>query len=409
MLTQMYFGNPSMGLPTNKRSALTFISAGADFDLVNIAGITGGSLHFEQLWVPFTHNLAYGLQAGDVSVGKPPPYVPKVAHLTLFTYEQKLLDDRLSLEAGKSNAGNYFSSPLCNFPFSCINAILQDSAGISPAPYANWNGRAAYSFTPALRAQVGIWRSNNAYPFTNGWERGVGDSPGTMSTVYLANLSSNADFRTDPYPLRWEVLGYHNTAMQTNPYYTTRGTSQISDSDATARTHKGVSGFYLGARKAFWRQDSGVSGVAKPAALSGYATLTQTLDKDVTNGLERQVTLGVILSSPWQSRPDDSYSLSVRWDRFTDSEQRFQTEAYRAAGGTQNYYPKRNEYSINADANFVITDGVILSGYVTRTFNANAWMAPYTNSVPRDGVGFGLFFTLLIDDLLGLSTPNDKG
>ena len=401
-MTQIYLRNPSAGLDTGNHEALTLFALGADFNLEKLVGIPGGTLHFEELYVPWTSNIEYGGQVGDVIAGKPGPYLPKVSHLTLFTYEQKLADDKLSIEFGKSNAGNYFALPLCNVPLGCVNAILQDSAGINPPPYANWGARIGYDLSPALRAQVGAWRSNSAYPFTNGWERTVGDSPGTLSTVYLANLAYRTDYRMEAYPQTYEVLGFHNNGDQTDPYYTVNGTSKVSDPSAAADTSKGVSGFYVGAKKTFWRQDGGQSKELNPTALSAYASLTHTVNDDVTNGVGSQANAGVILSAPWRSRPFDSYSVNVNWAQLTSREQRFLEEAHTASGGGD-YRPGRNEFGVSLDANFILTDSIVVSPFVLRTWGASSWLNPYTGTNPRDGYAAGLLLHVQFDEMLGLN------
>lgn len=401
--TQIYLRNPSVGLDTGNHESLTLFDIGADLDMQKIAGLTGGTLHFQQLYVPWTSNITYGGQVGDVIVGKPGPYIPKVSHLTLFTYEQKLLEDKLSLEAGKSNAGNYFALPLCNVPLGCVNAILQDTAGINPPPYANWSLRLAYDFTPTLRMQAGAWRSNNAYPFTNGWERSEGDSGGTLSTVYLANLAYRTDFTIEPYPRSFEVMGFYNNGEQPDPYYTVNGTSKVQDSSAAARTSKGVSGFYLGAKQTFWRADGGQPGVTNPTALSAYTSLTHTFDADTANGVGTLGNAGIILSAPWRSRPFDSYSVNFNWAQLTQREQNFLEEAYALSTGGGDYRPGRNEYGVSLDANFVLTDSIIVSPFVTRTWGASSWLNPYTGETPNDGYAFGLLFHIQIDQLLGLN------
>lgn len=401
-MTEIYLRNPSVGLSTGNHEALTIFAVGGDFNLDKLVGIPGGTVHFEQLYVPWTSNLAYGNQVGDVIAGKPGPYVPQVSHLSLFTYEQKLLGDKLAIEAGKSNAGNYFALPLCNVPLGCVNAILQDTAGINPPPYANWGARIGYDLTPALRAQVGAWRSNNAYPFTNGWERSAGDSGGTLSTVYLANLAYRTDYQMEAYPQTYEILGFHNNGEQTDPYYTVNGTSKVQDSAAAARTHKGVSGFYLGAKKTFWRQDGGTRNDPNPTALSAFASLTHTVDKDTGNGVGTQGNAGLILSAPFRSRPFDSYSVNLNWAQLTSREQRFLEEAHEAAGAG-NYSPGRNEYGVSLDANFVLTDSIVVSPFVLRTWGASTWLNPYSDINPRDGYAAGLLFHIQFDELLGLN------
>jgi len=197
-LTEFYLANPDVGIARGNHESLTLIDVGADFDLGKIAGWQGTRVHFNELYVPYRNNLDFGAQAGDVLSSKSSPYIPRVSHLTLFTLEQKLLQDRLTLEGGISNAGNYFALPLCNIGLGCTT--LPDAAGANPAPYANWGARVNYQFTPALSTQFGVWRDNDAYPFTNGWERGAGTSGGNMSTTYLANVAYRTDFATDAYP-----------------------------------------------------------------------------------------------------------------------------------------------------------------------------------------------------------------
>ena len=402
-MTEIYLRNPSVGLSTGNHESLTIFAVGADFDLDRLVGLPGGNLHFEQLYVPWTSNLTYGGQVGDVLAGKPGPYIPRVSHLTLFTYEQKLLDDKLSVEVGKSNAGNYFALPLCNVPLGCVNAILQDTAGINPPPYANWSARIGYDFTPALRAQVGAWRSNNAYPFTNGWERDEGDSGGTLSTLYLANLAYRSDYRMEAYPQTWEVLAFHNNGRQTDPYYTVNGTSRLADGTAASATSKGVSGVYLGGKKTFWRQDGGKGQDPAPTAVAAFASITHTFDEDTSNGVATQANAGLILSAPFRNRPFDSYSLNFNWARLTSREQAFLEEAHAAAGGGD-YRPGRDEFGVSLDANFILTESIVVSPFVLRTWGASSWLNPYTGIDPRDGYAAGLLFHVQFDELLGLNS-----
>lgn len=401
-LTEIYLTNPSAGAQTGKDTALTLFSAGAAFDLQRLFGWRGGTFHFEELFVPFTHNLSYGTQVGDLLAGKPGPYIPKVSHLTLFTLEQKL-GERLTVEAGKSNAGSYFAQPLCNVALSCVNAILQDNAGFNPPPYANWGARASYDFSHALRAQLGAWRSNNAYPFTNGWERSTGDSGGSLSSVYLADLAYRTDFTMEAYPQTWEVLLFHNNRTQENPYYTTTGSSQLVDSEGIARSDKGLDGYYLGGRKTFWRADGGTATTLPPTAMSGFASFTHNIGEDIGNGVASQASAGMILAAPWARRPFDSYSLNLSWAQLTRSEQRLLQDAYTASGGVGEYRSPREEFSLGVDANFVLARGLVFSGAVAHVWNANNWLSPYVATQPRDGYSVQLVLHLQVDQWLGLN------
>ncbi|WP_171499423.1 carbohydrate porin [Acinetobacter soli] len=385
-LTEVYLGNPSVGTQTNNYESLSLISVGADFDLNKIIGLQGGYVHFEELFVPWTHNLGYGGQAASVIAGKPGPYIPKVSHLTLFTYEQKLLDDKLSIEAGKSNAGNYMATPICNTGFTCVNAILQDSAGINPPPYANWSTRIAYNVSPKLRVQAGWWRSNNAFPFTNGWEGDAGDSGGTLSDVYLADVAYKTDFSMEKYPVTVEAMGFHNTSEQVNPL--------------TSATSNSANGVYLAGKKTFWRQDGGNSNDPNPKSLAVFGALTHSFEENTTNGVETQLNTGIILNHPFESRPYDSYSVSFIWDQLTKSEQRFLQQSYT---GADSYKPGRNEYAIALDANFILSDSLVVSPFIMRTFNSSSWMNPTTSTNPKSGIALGVALHIQLDTLLGFN------
>ena len=137
--------------------------------------------------------------------------------------------------------------------------------------------------------------------------------------------------------------------------------------------------------------------------MAAYANLTHTLDEDTTNGVGTQGNAGLILSAPFRSRPFDSYSVNVNWAQLTSREQRFLEEAHAATGGG-NYNPGRNEYAVSLDANFILTDSIVVSPFVLRTWGANSWLNPYTGVNPRDGYAAGLLFHVQFDEMLGLNS-----
>ncbi|MGI4855576.1 MAG: carbohydrate porin [Janthinobacterium lividum] len=384
-LTQMYLANPSTGQKTGKHEALTFVTVGADLDMQKLLGINGATIHFAQLFVPFTNNLSYGRQVGDSIAGQPAPYIPKVSHLVTFTWEQKAFADRATLEFGKSNAGLYFGTPVCNQGFECQSPLLQDNAGFNPPVYSNWGARLAYRFTPAIAVQFGAWRSDPAAPFTNGWEWKDADAD---STTYLANVTYHTEYATARYPGSYEFLLFHSTALQTDP----------SD---TTDTHKGTSGAYLGGKQVVYRPDGGTGG-ASPTALSVFGSVTSSFDKRNSAGLQASGNAGLTLDAPFRSRSHDSYSIKFTWVRLTDDEQHYLQAANLAAGGT-GYTVGRNEFALGLDANVPITKAVILSPFITRTWNTDAWGNPSTASTPRNGYAGGILLTVFFDKMLGLT------
>jgi porin len=384
-LVQMYLANPSVGQQTGNHEALTFIAVGGDFDMEKIAGFPGATIHFQQLFVPFTNNLAWGTQVGDVLAGQPGPYVPQVSHLGIFTWEQKAFHDKLDVEFGKTNAGAYFGAPVCNQGFGCQSAILQNSAGMNPPVYVNWGGRARYNITPAWSVQAGLFRSNPAYPFTNGWEwtDSVPDS-----NVWLASTAYRTTYQTDAYPKSYELMLYYNTRTQTDPL--------------TQESHKGTSGVYFGGRQVVWRADGGLAGAPDPTAVSLFATATGSFDAHSSYGLAMTGSAGVILEAPLRSRPHDSISLSLNWATLTPHEQEYLKQENLAAGGS-GYTVGRTQYGLKLDANIALTRSIILSPYVMRTWNTNTWGNPTYAATPKNGIVAGIVASVFFDKMLGLT------
>ncbi|MDR6355534.1 carbohydrate-selective porin OprB [Pseudomonas psychrotolerans] len=119
--------------------------------------------------------------------------------------------------------------------------------------------------------------------------------------------------------------------------------------------------------------------------------------------MANQADLGLILSAPFRSRPFDSYSIKASWAQLTDHQQRFLEDAHAVSSGGGDYRPGRDEYALSLDANFVLTDSIVLSPYVTRTFHGSSYLNPVSGENPRDGYAFGVLLHVQFDQLLGLN------
>lgn len=389
-LSQFWLENPSAGQQTGNHEALTMLTVGADFDLQKIVGIPGATIHFQQLFVPFVVNTLYGSQVGDSIAGQPSPYVPKKAHLTLFTWEQKFFDDRATLEFGKSNAGNYFAVPVCELPYGCFSPILQDSAQINPIIYSNWGMRAAYRFTNEITAQVGVWKADATFPDSNGWNW---STDGAQSNTYLANLTYKTDPMQDRYAKSYELLFYYNTASHE---------SYKSPGPVLPGPHKGTSGMYFGGKQVIYHPDGDIPGTPGAFSLSLFGSVTNSFDQHNAAGLSQTANLGLTAKGIFKSRPYDTVSARVSYTRNTTDEQNFLQQTNLALGGS-GYTVGRNEYALQVDANILITPSVILSPYIVRTFNTNSWQMPYYTGKPSNGIAYGVIATFLFDKMLGLS------
>jgi len=398
--------NGSMGEKTGKHESLMMFNVGLDTDLQKLVGLTGSTVHFNYLFVPGPHENGniFGSNGGDSLIGNAGPFIPYVSHMNQFTWEQKLFGDRLDLEAGKSNAGNYFAKPLCNQGFLCQGISLQDGIGFAPPPYANLGGRAAYKITPDVTAQAGYWRYNTAFPFSKGWEGMTGSvtipaqyGPGGNDLylvhpnvgLYLANVTYETTYKTDRYPKSYELMFYHNDGKQTDMF--------------TGKTHNGTDGMYVGGRQTIWRE-AGESPAPRPTAVSVYSSLYASFDPKAgvpsAYSVQDELDAGITLEGPFHSRPFDSYSLKFIWQHVSSDEQKF-LKAFNT-----NYTTGPDEKAIGVDANFPLAGSVIVCPWAMYVMDPNALQASenYTSykGNPKSGVAFGVNVVVLLDKMLGL-------
>jgi porin len=384
-LVQFWLGNPSLGERPREQEALTLISVGGDFNMKTIARVGGATLHFEQLFVPATANNEFGNWVGDEIGGQPPPYIPQVFHLTKFTWEQHLGENKLDVEFGKANMGHYIAQTVCNQEFTCQSPLLQweSGAGVNPAPYANWMGRVVWNVTQNVHVQAAEWRSTAAFPFTNGWEF---HKTATDSNVYGVNLYYRTPNPMAPNAKNYELLFTHNTATQHDVY--------------TGGTEHGVNGLYLGGKQAFWIGQRRAAPI--PASLSAFAATNIPFSEKNGAGLAGTATWGVQANGPFARRPFDSYSIKMTYMRETSDEQLYLKSQNLANGGTGDV-AGRNELSIGPDANFILSRSVIASPYMLHTFHANTMMNPAFGGRAKDGWMGGVVMVFLLDKMTGLA------
>jgi len=164
-LTLNYTGeaaaNPSGGIRQGSDYAGQ-IYLGTDFDMAKIAGLTGTTIH-----VAITQRHGRNLAADDIgnNTSVQEVYGTQNLHLAVLTIEQKLLDGRLDITAGRTVANIAFlNSPLyCDFQSNsaCGNPtfIFKDS-NFTYFPASSWGGDARFLFTPTTYIHSGIYEVN---------------------------------------------------------------------------------------------------------------------------------------------------------------------------------------------------------------------------------------------------------
>jgi porin len=137
-------------------------------------------------------------------------------YLARFTWNQRLLEDRLELIAGRSNAYQHFYLSNCENVITCNDPIVDTASGILPYPYGSWGLYGRYHADPVTYLHGGAFESNPQHYFER--SKGLDWDPGDASGVsWLAGLGAEADFAQAPYAYHYELDGFHYTGDQINP------------------------------------------------------------------------------------------------------------------------------------------------------------------------------------------------
>jgi porin len=417
---QFWLGNPSEGLATGQWQNMSLIDYGLELDMKKIAKVPGGTIHFHELFVPLVHNTGkFGEYAADIYGGQPGPFIPVESHLTRFTWEQHLAEDRLQFEFGKANAGDWYAIPVCNTVMGCESLMTEYDGGMGqmPTPYAEFLGRIRYKATKKLSVDVAEWRSTGQFPWTDGWELGktnISPAPGhapyfrSDSNVYLVDIQYKSAMTTK-YPGSFEGAYFHNTAKQNCEMSSGTGyCNPVKD------FHDGTNGMYAAGRQTFYRFDGGRPG--PPRAVTAFAQLNQSFDSKNVSGLATDFKTGFFVSGLFKDRPIDSYGFNIWTAHVTNDEQAFLTQQYATSFPGKTYNVPRTEVAIGPDANFVFKN-VILSPFALYTFNANSYMNPSFGLAPgayplpggttgkiSNGWGVGATLVILVDKIFGLGS-----
>jgi porin len=138
-------------------------TAGLEFDLEKMFGLTGASVVAEASW-------SSGQDLSEKHVGNLFPvawqFTGHGVRLAQLYYQQNLFDDRLSLAIGRLTTEfdflasdiytEYFSGGINGVPFS----IPAGEPGFTTAPFSQWGVRAIYYPLPQLRTAIGVYNAD---------------------------------------------------------------------------------------------------------------------------------------------------------------------------------------------------------------------------------------------------------
>jgi porin len=345
-------------------------------------------------------NENYSSQLGDDTVGFQYPRIFKGNELSMLTYEQHLLGNRLDIEFGRSNPMRYFGLPTCQDSLTCFDDVYSFDADAVPIIHSNWMGRIKYNLTDAWYVQAGGSEDNHSVVHTNGYDW---NGTGATGALALGEVGYRTTFATAKYPEEYELIGYYNSTTHLDPLYTISGNSKILFPKETALGEHGTGGIMGDAQKLVWRADGGHGNTHYPFSLMSYGGFGYSPDNTVP--VKADIYGGLTLQSPFQSRPLDQYGVEIHWSRLTNREYEFLQDSYSHAGGVGSIAGS-NKVIFEVNSQIRLLRDVFIQPSVQYVVNPNDYYAPTSRNYARNGVVVTATLVWHAGQSLGLSAPN---
>ena len=393
-----FLANPSAGIATGNTSNLGAFRPAVDLDLGKLVNLPGGNIHASMTFFGLRSDLPQIItQAGGVLTGFQTTPATQTNLLSLLTYEQRFLGDRLSIEAGRTNVYNYFFLPNSLDPFTHYSTTIQVNGDFPSTPYPVWGGRATYKLSPTWYVQGGIFEDNyrNA---TNYGSRlfATNESSGAQ---FLGEIAQRSEFSNAAYPSNFELgVEYNNRNGRTN----LKGTGAPANPLLEPRNYSGGAVVYFQGQKVLWR---GVQrDVGPPANIAVYGSLDGSLDKP--QPIDMDAMLGVNFTGLVPSRPFDALGVQAKYSRLSQIEANAETFRQRlltGPSGRNGPEQPRDGFAFEIVGNVQLTPAIAVRPIVEYFVNPDNYYPPAPAGRPRDGFEAGVFAVVSLGRLLGTS------
>ena len=225
-----------------------------------------------------------------------------VTRLTDLWYQQKFLDQKLSVKVGRFNEGEDFNTFPCDFQnlSFCGSQVGNWGGGIwYNWPISQWAMRVKYQLNPELFVQVGAFEQNpsnlendNAFKLSGS---------GTQGAVLPVEVVWSP--KVNGLPGEYRLGYYYSTADSSDVYKDSSGRyAALSGEDYAPSSSK--HGMWLTLRQQVTSEASDNS-----RGLSLFAN--GTLHDKKTNMIDNYVALGATYTGPFDARPKDDIGLAI--------------------------------------------------------------------------------------------------
>jgi len=363
---------------------------GANVDLGKFVGLQGGTLH-----VLMTERAGDSLTGNTVNNSIPVQQIyagrrGETYQLTIFTYEQKLFNGLVDVEAGRTDVSvDFIESPFyCDFQSnaSCANpSLMGDDTATTFYPVASWGGRITLAPTPNLYVKTGIYQSAPALGPANdhGFDWGTGPSTGFLWPIEAGYTDTTPGAAA---PNQYDVGVILDRTSYTAPFYS-----------ASAPARYGRTLLYVQAQQLLYQ--------AAPNSPRGLYMFGVAMNG--ASGGEQEanasVEVGAVYQGAFASRPDDTAGLLVNEIHYNN---RFLNALYTtrlAEGGTGR--PKSNLIMLELNYSVQVTPWLAVMPNIQYVINPDGLgSVTYPRANQKDAAVFGLQFVVNAVKFLGLET-----
>ncbi|WP_428391253.1 carbohydrate porin [Lichenicoccus sp.] len=391
-----FLGNPTAGIVPGNDYNLGVLSPAADFDLQRILGIHGAAVHVDVTFFGLRSNIpTIATETGGFLTGvqtTPAPSTTPFA-VSIFTYDQKLLNDKLSIEVGRTNPFRYFALPNSLDPATYFSSVLEVNGDLASPRFPTWGGLVSYRFTPLWAVQGGAFGDNFYRDEYNPQDLGEVRASGVQT---FASLEYRSEFTNAAYPanaelgLEWNTRHGPSNVEGAPIYYNGRN---------AATDYHGGGVIFMQGEKVIWRGARGRQG--PPPNIAIYGQLDAAVDKPVP--FDFDTLAGVNFTGLIPGRPFDALGAQVHYQRMSALEANFETRLRNIFAGPGPRQP-RDGYGFELIANIHVLPWLQFRPFAEAFINPDSYYDAAQKYRARNGFEFGFLGVIPIGQLLGTST-----
>jgi porin len=387
------------GVRTHETEHLLAIAPILDVDLGKAAGITGGNIHLTTTFLTLRANEPnYVTDAGGALVGNQqgvPALSGHFFYLSQATYEQRLLNDRLSIEVGQTSAYRYFFLPNSLDPLTHYSTTIQVNGDFPTTPFPTWGGRATYKLPSSnWYLQAGAFEDNfrraTNYPLAFG-------SRGSSGAQVLAEVGYRSEFSNAAYPANLEVGVEYNTR---SGYSNAKGSPAPALQNLTvAANYPGGGVIYAQGLQTLWRGASN-GAAAPPANINVYGSFDVAYDKP--QPIDFDAIVGFNFTGLIPGRPFDALGIQAHYQQLSKTEGAFESRAHNFFAGPGKSQ-RRNGMQFETVGNIQLTPAIAVRPLVEYFVNPDNIGDARGRRRPSNGFEVGVFTVVSLARLLGTS------